>query len=257
MGSNFCTWIISTVGLLLKTEAFEADDQEDLGTLLVLLLVTAVLAVGLAIVSEIRELMRVVTRTRKLASVLRMLPHADPPDDTAEFYDMQIPVTESNMGAAFVPKSPGALAGLSTESKLAVVEILTAENEQRLEYFFHKLSTDRQIPLQQVKSSSMVIRNGFICAKSSRKTKESIIAKACRPAILNKNPRYSIEHVRDTFRFKCVVFSFRDAIEFILAMHNDRAASDHSLCPDPQGGLSRRNVAKLDVAKLHTPKEWG
>ena len=49
---------------------------------------------------------------------------------------------------------------------------------------------------------------------------------------------------------KCVVFSFRDAVEFIFAMHNDR-----SLCPD--GGLSRSNVAKLDVAKLDKPKEWG
>ena len=33
-------------------------------------------------------------------------------------------------------------------------------------------------------------------------------------------------------------------------MHNDR-----SLCPN--GGLSPSNVAKLDVAKLKTPKEWG
>jgi hypothetical protein len=54
-----------------------------------------------------------------------------------------------------------------------------------------------------------------------------------------------------------VVHCFGDAIEFILAMHNDRAAPDHSLCPDPHGGLSCRNVAKLDVAKLKMPKEWG
>jgi hypothetical protein len=45
------------------------------------------------------------------------------------------------------------------------------------------------------------------------------------------------------------VFTFGDAVEFILAMHNDR-----SLCP---GGLSKRNVAKLDVDKLQSPKEWG
>ena len=59
------------------------------------------------------------------------------------------------------------------------------------------------------------------------------------------------------FHPQCVVHCFGDAIEFILAMHNDRAAPDHSLCPDPHGGLSCRNVAKLDVAKLKTPKEWG
>ena len=244
-------------GLLLKTESFEASDQRDLGILLVLLLVVASLAVVLGVVFEIRQLLRALMRTRTLASILRMLPQQDPEDNTTEFYDMQIPVAKSNMGAAFKPKHPAALAGLSTESKLAVVQLLTAENEQRLEHFFIKIGTDQQIPLQQVKSSSQVTRKGFVCAKSSRKTPESIIAKACRPSILAKNPLYSIEHVRDTFRFKCVVHCFGDAIEFILAMHNDRAAPDHSLCPDPHGGLSCRNVAKLDVAKLKAPKEWG
>ena len=65
----------------------------------------------------------------------------------------------------------------------------------------------------------------------------------------------STQHIRDTFRFKCVVFSFDDAVEFILAMHNDRASAEHSICPN--GGLSPRTVAKLDVQKLKTPKEWG
>jgi hypothetical protein len=207
--------------------------------------------VVLAVVLEIRGLMRVVMRTRKLTYVLRVLPQQDPPDNTPAFYDIQIPVAEMHL-------SPDALARLSTESKLAVVRLLTAQNEQRLEHFFHKLSTDHRIPVQQVKSSSMVVCNAIVCAKASRKTEESIIAKACRPGILlAKNPLYSIEHVRDTFRFKCVVFSFRDAIEFILAMHNDRTSPENSLCPDPNGGLSLRNVAKLDVAKLQTPKEWG
>ena len=54
---------------------------------------------------------------------------------------------------------------------------------------------------------------------------------------------------------QCVVFSFRDAVEFMLAMHHDRTPVDQALCPD--GGLSRHNVAKLDVDKLRQPKEWG
>ena len=116
--------------------------------------------------------------------------------------------------------------------------------------FFHKLSIDSTIPLQQVKTPSLVTRKGIVCAKSSRKTEESILAKAVRPIILAKHPKFAIEHIRDTFRFKCVVFSFRDAVEFVLAMHNNR-----SLCPN--GGLSQRNVAKLDVGKLKAPKEWG
>ena len=123
------------------------------------------------------------------------------------------------------------------------------------QYFFHKLSTDSTIPLHQVKTSSLVTGQGMVCAKSSKKTEESILAKSVRPIILAKNPKFGIEHVRDTFRFKCVVFSFRDAVEFVLAMHNDRTPAKRSLCPG--GGLSSQNVVKLDVAKLNQPKEWG
>ena len=159
------------------------------------------------------------------------------------------------MGVNFEPKPPDALAHLSNQSKLMVVQLLTQENEERLEKFFSKLSVDPKIPLQQVKSSSFVTSRGIVCAKSSKKTEESILAKAIRPAILAKNPKFGIEHIRDTFRFKCVVFSFRDAVEFILAMHNDRTPTDRCLCPN--GGLSPQNVAKLDVAKLNEPKEWG
>jgi hypothetical protein len=91
---------------------------------------------------------------------------------------------------------------VSDVSKLAVIQLLTIENEQHIERFFEKLGRDPAIPLQQNKSSSLVTRQGMICAKSSKKTEESILAKANRPSILAKNPSYSIEHVRDTFRFK-------------------------------------------------------
>jgi hypothetical protein len=52
-----------------------------------------------------------------------------------------------------------------------------------------------------------------------------------------------------------VVYSFRDAFQFILAMHHDQGLPDKSLCP--KGGLSINNVAKLDIDKLKHPKEWG
>jgi hypothetical protein len=84
--------------------------------------------------------------------------------------------------------------------------------------------------------------------KYSRKTEESILAKAQRPSILSKNPSFSVEHVRDTFRFKAVVYTFRDALKFVWLMDKSK-----DLCPY---GLSSKNVAKLDVAKLRTPKEW-
>ena len=93
--------IVYIAGLLLKTKSLETGDQEDLGILLVLLLIVATLAVVLGIVLEIRDLLRLVTRTRRLAFVLRRLPQQDPPDDISEFYNMQIPVSMSNTGTAF------------------------------------------------------------------------------------------------------------------------------------------------------------
>merc|ERR1712086_485053 len=102
----------------------------------------------------------------------------------------------------------------------------------------------------RVKSPVQVDEYGKICVKYSRKTDESILAKAERPGILEVNPRFDVEHVRDTFRFKAVVFSCRDALSFIFAM--DKSLD---LCPD--GGFSAANVAKLDIETLTKPKEWG
>ena len=90
---QICLCVLNLVyvsGLLLKTEAIEASDQEDMGTLLVLMLVTAVGAVVLGLVLEIRELLSALTRTRKLTAVMRKLPQQDPPDNTKEFYDVQV-----------------------------------------------------------------------------------------------------------------------------------------------------------------------
>ena len=108
--------------------------------------------VFIAVTFELEQLHRALTRTRRLTAVLRALPQQDPPDDTKAFYDIQIPVQESNMGDAFKPKPPAALAHLGSEAKLAVVRLLTKENEERLEQFFHKLSVDPAIPGQQAKS---------------------------------------------------------------------------------------------------------
>ena len=62
-----------------------------------------------------------------------------------------------NIGAAFEPKAPPALAHISNESKLAVVRLLTVENEYRLQHFFHKISTDHTIPLQQATPSPVAV----------------------------------------------------------------------------------------------------
>ena len=50
-------------------------------------------------------------------------------------------------------------------------------------------------------------------------------------------------------RTQAVVFSFRDALQFVFAMDGDAG-----LCPR---GFTPDCVAKLDIAKLREPKEWG
>jgi hypothetical protein len=188
--------VVYITGLLLMTEAVETDDKRDLGMLLLLLLIAAIAAVIIGVVLEVRALLFAWRRTHKLAAILRSLPQQDPLEGTPAFYAIQIPVEEANMGEAFKPKAPSELAHLSNESKLAVVQLLTAQNEERLQYFFHNFGKDHTIPLQQVATSSWVASPGIVCAKSSKKTEESIVAKACRTTILAKNPLFGIEHVR-------------------------------------------------------------
>ncbi len=273
------------VGLLVKTQATGETEERDLGVLLVGLLVTTVVAVSTAVVLEIRELLRAMTRTRRLTALLRKLPQQDPPDGSSAFYDIQIPVEENNMGNVFKPKTPEALAGISNDSKLAVVRQLSEENEQLLEAFLYRVSHASMIPLQQVRAPMLVKREGQMCVEWGRKTEAGIVKKACRPEIRKKHPEFNIEHVRDTFRFRATLYSFRDIVEFILAMHGDPSLSGQSgLTPgnvDNEGnwlilgetasstdqsvwssrsGRSLRtagNVAKLDIKKLVKPRKTG
>jgi hypothetical protein len=50
---------------------------------------------------------------------------------------------KTNLGENFEPKQPAALAHITTEAKLAMVEELSMENEQRFEHFVLRLSTDQ------------------------------------------------------------------------------------------------------------------
>eukprot|EP00935_MAST-01C_sp_MAST-1C-sp1_P000111 g111.t1 len=266
------------VGLLLKTEAVATSDERDVGILLVLLLVSSMLALGCGIVLEIRFLRRAWARTRKLTQLLKKLPQQDPPDNDEAFYDIQIPVEESNMGDAFKPKKPKELAHLTEESKLAVVRQLSDENEGALAAFLDHVSHDPTVPLQQVTTPTLVKSEGRMCVEWGRKTEESIVKKACRPEIRAKNPKFGIEHLRDTFRFRATVFSFRDIVEFILAMHADPSLSGQGGLAagnvdkegnwlimgeaDPKKTTSGKeakagNVAKLDIKKLVKPRKTG
>jgi hypothetical protein len=136
---------------------------------------------------------------------------------------------------------------VTAAAKVQSLQDLTLQNEKLLEIFFGRLNNKHSILLSRVASPMEVVDEGFICLKHSRKTVESIMQKSTRPSILAANPKYSVEHVRDSFRFKAVVYSFADALTFVHAI-------DRLLFP---GGLSQERVVKLDLQKLLTPKEWG
>ena len=100
------------------------------------------------------------------------------------------------MGPSFEPKLPHLLSAISNDTKLRVVHLLTSESEIIVGTFFDKMQADWLLPFQCVSSYHEVNDYDKILLKSSRKTDASILAKAVRPAILQKHPRFSVEHVR-------------------------------------------------------------
>ena len=208
--------------------------------LLAILITTAV-----AVVLEVRIFLDAAKNALRAAKILRKLQREDPPGD--EFYMIQSPVEESNMGDAFAPKTPAKLQGLDDQAKLKVLWMLTGENENRLDAFFARLHDGRELIIVSSWKDATDYRR--VNLDYNRKTTDSILAKARRPTILATRPRFGIEHVRDIFRFKAVVYSFRDALAFVFAMDKSK-----ELWPN---GLSIDNVAKLDIVKLTEPKLWG
>lgn len=216
--------------------------------LLIVVLVIAFFAVAYAIVEQVITLVKAIWRARYCGAVLQALPQEDPPNDSNLFYLIQIPVEENSLDN-FTPKLPHLLRDISPQDKLKVMKTLTAENEMRLDAFLDRLKSDWMSPLQMVRTSAELTEYCKVCLRYSRKTDESILLKACRPVILANNPQFSVEHIRDTYRFKAVAYSFRGALQCVFCMDRDR-----DLCPT---GLTSESVAKLDIAKLRKPKEWG
>jgi hypothetical protein len=216
-----------------------------MGVMLMAVIVMAFLGVIFAMLLEAYYIYYRHCAARHAAMRFRSLPTEDPPADSDSFYLIQIPVQKSNMGESFTPRLPEHLKLLRVDQKLQVVHLLTDVNEAIIDAFFKRLHLDWSVPLQVVTKTHHV-SNGKIHLKHSRKTAESIRAKATRPSILAASPHFSVEHVRDTFRFKGVVHSFRDALHFIVAIDKDA-----EICPH---GLNAESVAKLDVQKLKKPK---
>ena len=67
-------------GLLLKTAAVTSEDSDDIGILLVTLLVFAVLAVLAGVALAFADLAEALRQTTIMAKILRVLPQNDPED---------------------------------------------------------------------------------------------------------------------------------------------------------------------------------
>ena len=93
-------------------------------------LIGVFVAVFTAVVLEVRVIVDAIINARHTAHILRELARQDPPDNSANFYAIQIPVEESNMGKAFTPKTPAQLRSVDDLAKLKVVRMLTLENEK-------------------------------------------------------------------------------------------------------------------------------
>jgi hypothetical protein len=142
-------------------------------------------------------------RARPCAHLLKDLPRADPPANSDAFYLIQMPVVEEmrntsrsssgkDAAPSFTPKLPHLMSHISDKQKLRVVAQLTDANERAWEACFDTLEADLLTPLVRVKHTHKVSDHGRVQLKTSRKTEQSILAKAHRPAILAENPSFSV-----------------------------------------------------------------
>jgi hypothetical protein len=185
--------LVYFAGLLLKLAVVEAADEDALGVLLVLLLGLTFCTVAFGAWWEVLHVWRAVRRARHCGGVLRMLPRSDPPPDSDEFYLIQNPVEEGNVGDAFVAKLPHLLSHFTDGQKLAVVRVLTAENEGRLGRFFERVGSgaESRAPLDVVKKAGIV----QLC------NKHTSLAVCCTAAVrLRNTAAVGIQYVCSTQR---------------------------------------------------------
>jgi len=112
----------------------------------------------------------------------------------------------------------------SPEEKVAQLVALSKENAPLIDAFINRV--DEKFGTK---------------SKSSFKEPANILSKSLRPSILAKKPWFSVEHVRDGFRFKTVLNSYTDLPGIIDMVRNDLGAE----------------IVKTDTAKVLNPLEWG
>lgn len=128
--------------------------------------------------------------------------------------------------------------------KMKKLKEMIKESQKQYNAFIQTIAKNHSFDL--VNDSSEVTHNR-IFIKDNIKTRASVLRKLQRPDILSKNPKYQLEHMRDTYRFKIVVHSLDDAVRMIYLMNKYLF----------KGGFTPKNVLKMDIFKLIMPKIWG
>lgn len=128
--------------------------------------------------------------------------------------------------------------------KMRRLQTMIEDSQIQLNTFIETIAKGKVVTLVK-QSSEVSSKKVFI--KSNIKSHVSVLEKLVRPDILSSSPKYQLEHMRDTFRFKIVVQNLDDAILMIHLMNK------HLF----KGGMTPKNVFKMDIFKLIMPKVWG
>jgi hypothetical protein len=136
------------------------------------------------------------------------------PTDAAAFYSICNPITGTN------------------NEKLQQLNDLSSTNTKLLDNFFKTFCTSSGF--RRVSHAEQITSRRTIQCKWNKNTKQSTLEKSVRPTILEEWPEYGLEHIRDSLRFKAVVFSTHDAFQFLSGVINS----------------SNWTVVKLNVGKV-------
>ena len=102
--------------------------------------------------------------------------------------------------------------------QLAELKDLRPPNKELLLGFFDAVPSKSKDKLRQVSAQAEVQRPGDFYATIDEKSDESILKKATRPKVLEKYPKYEMQHIRDALRFKCIVSTVVDAFRFLALL---------------------------------------
>jgi hypothetical protein len=145
---------------------------------------------------------------RAISSTLSMQPTED--EEGEEFYKVR-------NGADYKQDDPKGLGPGTPLEKLVRLKQMREENIAILTKAFNGPYYIGRKKIKNLKRITKYenVKDFKFYVVQNLKTDESILAKATRPDILVKYPKYEIDHIRDALRFKCVVNNLFDGFTFL------------------------------------------